>query len=511
MRTTHRSWEWLAALLAVTACGKTITRAVQAGPLHAEFAIDPDPPLAGENRLYVTLEDEKRRPIAGATLDLAFDMPAMGAMSEMKGRGESKPLGEGRYEIDYELPTNGEWTVTVDVTAPPRPHQQIQLKLSPPRRGFVIFSGSAPAAAEASTTGMGGMPGMVGMVAPVTAPGGSLLDISPERQQLIGVTYGTVEERPLSVRMRAAGGVQVDERALADVTLRYEIYVEKLFVAETGKHVSAGQPLFRAYSPDLLPAERELLDIQRSNLPHGAHPDALIAAARDRLRFWDLASSQISALEQSGKADGNIIVHAPASGVVLEKDLVEGTHAMPGTVLYRIGNLGRIWIEAEMYEFDAPFIVVGEPATAVLPALGSKPFDARVTFVAPTLDEKTRTLEARLELHNPDLSLKPGMFAEVEIERPLGVRLAVPDSAIILSGEHRYVFVARGQGKLQPVEVRLGALSDGWDEVLAGLTSGEQVVTGANFLVASEAQLRGVFARWSLDFVDGGMHDGGAP
>ncbi len=516
----------LAALSAATGCAKGMVRTVQAGPLRAEFSIDPDPPIAAENRLLLRLRDEQGRAVDGAKLELDYDMPAMGTMPEMKGRGESRALGNGRYRIDYELPMNGEWKVTVSIEAPPAPPERIRLKLSPPRGGFVVEGAAAgPQGAAPGTTGAPGMgmpgcggsamPGMAGMPSqpsPASAPAKGLLDIPLERQQLIGVTYGTVAERPLSVKMRAAGRVQVDERELADVTLRYEVYVESLFVAETGKRVARGQPLLRAYSPDLLSAERELLDLEHGPARGGAggHGSALLEAARERLRFWDLGASQIAAIERGGKADGTVVVHAPAAGVVLEKDVVEGTHAMPGMVLYRLGNLGRIWIEAAMYEFDAPFVAVGEPARATLPALGSRPYEARVGFVAPTLDEKTRTLEARLEVENPDLALKPGMFAEVDLERPLGVRLAVPDSALILSGERRYAFVERGPGKLEPVEVRVGALAGGWDEVLAGLSAGERVVTGGNFLVASEAQLRGLFARWDLDAPDAGGSDGGA-
>ncbi len=502
----------LLALVAAVGCSKAAPRTIQTWPLRTELAIEPDPPFAGDNRLLVTLHDEKGQPIEAAKLALDYDMAAMGTMPEMKGRGESQSLGEGRYQIDYQLPMNGDWAVTVKVDAPGRPPEEIHLKVSPPRSGFVTLGGTStgePKTRSPAKASMSGMAGMPGMGTPPTASNETVLEVSPERQQLIGVTYGTVEERPLSVKLRAAGHVQVDERALADITVRYEVYIEKLFVAETGKHVSAGQPLFRAYSPDLLTAERELLDLERGAQPQGPHASALVDAARERLRFWDLDAAQLTALERGGKADGTIVVHAPSAGVVLQKDVVEGTHAMPGMVLFRIGNLGRIWIQAEMDELDAPYVAIGEPATAILPALGSQPYEARVSFVAPTVDEKTRTLEARLELRNGDLALKPGMFAEVEIERPLGTRLAVPDAALILTGEHRYAFVARGPGRLEPVEVHVGAQASGWDEVLSGLAKGDRVVTGANFLIASEAQLRGVFPRWTLQ--DGGADAGGAP
>ncbi len=491
----------LASLPALAGCRPAAEKVVQAGPLSVTLSIHPDPPIASDNRLRVVLRDAQGRPVDGAAVHLAFDMPAMGAMAEMKGEGESRPLGGGRYDVDYTLPMDGEWAITLEIAAPQTAPQRIELKVSPPRAGFVLLGGAAAPANARSMAAMPGMPGLAGGAAEPAA-GRPSLSLPIERQQLIGVTTGAVEERPLVERLRATGVVRVDERSLADVTLRYEAFVEKLFVAETGKRVAVGQPLLTVYSPDLLSAEQELLDVERG----GGRASALVAAARKRLRFWDLTASQIADLERRAAADGTVVIHAPIAGVVLEKDVVEGTHVQPGMVLYRLGNLGHlIWIEAEMYESDAPFVAVGEPATASLPALGGAPYQARVTFVAPTVDEKTRTLTARLELANPSLALKPGMYADVEIGRPLGTRLAVPDSALILTGEHRYVFVERAPGRLEPVEVRVGAQAGDYDEVLSGLRRGDRVVTSGTFLVASEAQLRGVFAHWS----DGGLDGGG--
>jgi Cu(I)/Ag(I) efflux system membrane fusion protein len=181
---------------------------------------------------------------------------------------------------------------------------------------------------------------------------------------------------------------------------------------------------------------------------------------------------------------------------VLDKPVVEGAHVMPGTNLYRIGNLGSVWVQAAIYERDVPFVWLGQPAKVSLPSLGGGPSDARVAFVAPTVDEKTRTLEARLELTNPKLLLKPGMFVDVLIEAPLGVRLSVPDSALLMSGQHRYAFVDRGEGKLEPVEVEIGALAGEYDEVKSGLAKGDRVATGATFLLSSEAKLRDALPRW---------------
>ena len=275
------------------------------------------------------------------------------------------------------------------------------------------------------------------------------------------------------------------------MTLKYEAYVEKLFVGETGKAVKEGQPLLRLYSPDLLAAEEELLTARKS----GAVQE-IVSAAERRLTYWGLTREQIAELERRGRADGRVTVTAPAGGVVLERAVVEGTHAMPGTNLYRIGNLGRVWVQSAVYERDAPFVSVGLLAKISVPSLPGEPTEASVSFVAPTVDQKTQTLEARLELTNAKLLLKPGMFADVVIDVPLGVRLSVPDSALLLSGKHRYAFVDRGGGRLEPVEVEVGALAGDYDEVRSGLAKGDRVATGATFLLSSEAKLRDALPHW---------------
>jgi Cu(I)/Ag(I) efflux system membrane fusion protein len=452
----------------------TSTRASVEGGLDVQLAIEPDPPIAGKNRLSVDVRDEAGKPVDGAAVHLGFEMPPMGSMAEMKGEGETQARGPGRYQVTYQLPAEGDWRVAVDVAAPGHPARRLELKISPPRKGFVIERG---AGREAASAGAGA---------------GKLLDIPPERQQLIGVTFGTVSEQPLSVDLRAPGHVKVSERSLADITLRFEAFVQRLFVAEIGKSVRAGQPLLVVYSPEILAAEQELLDVERGNNA------GLVNAAKRRLRLWDISDAQLAELERRGHADGTVTVSSTIGGVVLEKNVVAGSHVEPGDVLYRVGNLGRIWVEAQVYESDAPFVAPGQEATVDLPALGSTSgFKGKVIFVAPTLDEKSRTLTARIELDNPDLTLKPGMFATVDLQRSLGTRLAVPDRALLLSGGHRYAFVERAPGKLQPVEVQIGAAAGEWDEVRSGLSAGDRVVLNAAFLVSSEARLRDALPRWS--------------
>ena len=286
----------------------------------------------------------------------------------------------------------------------------------------------------------------------------------------------------------------MDETQVSEVVLKYDAYVEKLFVDQTGQPVKKGAPLLTLYSPELLSAERDYLVALRT--PGVPGSEQLVRAAEERLKLWNLGEAQIARLRTRGAAEPRVVIRSPADGTVLEKSVVAGTRAMAGNVLYRIGNLGRIWVVADLFESDAPYLEPGLPATLALPFAGGHSLKGTVQFVYPTVDEKTRSIRARLVFPNARLSLKPGMFADVKIEVPLGSRLSVPDDALLASGEHRYAFVKRGEGELQAREVKVGALGD-YDEVLAGLSEGEEVATQATFLLSSEAQLRSALPRWS--------------
>jgi Cu(I)/Ag(I) efflux system membrane fusion protein len=321
-----------------------------------------------------------------------------------------------------------------------------------------------------------------------------MLEITAERQQLIGVSFAKVDRRPLALSLRASGRVEVDETQLADVVLKYDAFVEKLLVDHTGQPVKAGQPLLTLYSPDLLASEQDYLVAVRSQGVPGS--EQLVRAAEERLHLWGLSKEQLADLRQRGKAEPRITIRSPASGVVLEKSVVAGSRAMTGSVLYRIGNLGRIWVLAELFESDAPYVQSGQPATMTLPWASGATWKGVVQFVYPTIEEKTRAVRARLAFPNERFAFKPGMFVDVNVEVPLGNRLAIPDNALLASGEHRYAFVKRGEGQLQPTEVKVGALAGDYDEVLAGLSEGEEVATQATFLLSSEAQLRSALPRW---------------
>jgi Cu(I)/Ag(I) efflux system membrane fusion protein len=469
------SWA-LAVLALAAACARKGNGGdtIHAGDLLVQVAIDPDPPRAGDNVLHVTVKDANQKPIDGARIEFVYDMPAMGAMPEMKGSGETKPLGGGEYQVTYVLSMLGDWYLTLEIGAPGHAPAQLKFKVSPPRKGYTVESRRAEARAREG------------------AP--QMLEMSPQRQQLIGVVFAKVERRPLSLSLRASGRVQVDETQVADVVLKYDAYVEKLFVNQTGQAVKAGQPLLVLYSPELLASEQDYLVAIRSRGVPGN--EQLVRAAEERLRLWGLSDAQIAGLRKRGIAGPRATIRSPVSGAVLEKNVVAGTRAAAGNVLYRIGNLGRIWVLADLFESDAPYVQPGQPATMTLPWASGASWRGTVEFVYPTVDEKTRAVRARLQFPNARLSLKPGMFVDVNVGVPLGNRLAVPDSALLASGEHRYAFVKRGEGQLQATEVRIGAMAGDYDEVLAGLTEGEEVATQATFLLSSEAQLRNALPRW---------------
>jgi len=407
--------------------------------------------------------------VDGAKVGFVYDMPAMGSMPEMKGGGETRALGGGRYDVTYALPMLGDWTLTLGFEAQGHPPAELRFKVSTSRKGYTV-----------EQHGRAVREGML-------AQG---IEVGPERQQLIGVVYGKVERRPLSLALRASGRVEVDETQVAEVVLKSDAYAEKLFVSQTGQRVKAGDPLLTVYSPDLLSSEQDLLVAVRTQ------NEQLTRAAEERLRLWGLSPAQIADLRRTGKAQPRVVIRSPAAGTVLEKNVAQGSRAMAGDVLYRIGNLGRVWVVADLFESDAPYVRTGLPATMTLPWVSGEAWKGAVSFVYPTVDEKTRSIKARLAFPNARLLLKPGMYVDVTVVVPLGVRVAVPDSALLASGEHRYAFVKRGEGRLEPVEVNVGARAGDYDEVLGGIEEGDEVATQATFLLSSEAQLRNALPRW---------------
>jgi membrane fusion protein, copper/silver efflux system len=323
--------------------------------------------------------------------------------------------------------------------------------------------------------------------------------ISPERIQMLGVRTEPASLRPMAHTVRAVGTVAADERRIGVINPKFEGWIEQLHVNTTGETVRRGEALLEVYSPDLVLAQREYL-VARAAAADMAHADAMArdnanaiaAAALSRLKNWDISADQLARLQRSGVAKRTLTLNAPIGGIVMEKPALQGLHFGAGDMLYRIVDLSTVWLMADVFEQDLAQIRPGQSATITVQAYPGRVFEGRVAFVYPTLNAQTRTAKVRIEVPNPDLLLKTDMYATVEIAAPIETAtvLAVPDSAVLDTGTRQTVLVDRSEGRFEPRAVKLGVRADGYVAVLAGLRAGEKVVTGANFLIDAESNLR---------------------
>jgi Cu(I)/Ag(I) efflux system membrane fusion protein len=326
------------------------------------------------------------------------------------------------------------------------------------------------------------------------------------RRQQIGVTTAHVELRPLHASVRAVGTVTYDQSRLTDVTIRAGGWIDELYADRLGQRVKEGETLFTLFSPDLFEAQQAYLDaaeeLEKARMLGSPLSAGLaLEMRRRRLRLSDLGPDQLKALDKRRLPVELVPILSPASGHVIEKNVVAGAAVEPGVTLYRIADLGRVWVEAEVYESELGLLAVGDAATVTLAHLPGRSFTGRIAFVYPWLDGATRTGRVRIELANPGLALKPQMYAEVVFEPALGERLAVPEEAILYAGDRRYVFVDLGDGRLRPQAVTLGQRAGDWVEVLDGLEEGDVAVTSGNFLIAAEARLKLALDHWSPEAV----------
>ncbi|HEU4343853.1 MAG TPA: efflux RND transporter periplasmic adaptor subunit [Candidatus Binatia bacterium] len=324
------------------------------------------------------------------------------------------------------------------------------------------------------------------------------IGVSPEKQQMVGIRTAVAEVRPLVKKIRTVGVVTFDETKVAQVFTKVDGWIEQLFVNYTGKLVEKKQPLFTLYSPDLVATQEEYLlalhaeeSLASSSVREvRAGAASLVAGARRRLSLWDISEEQIEELQKTRQPKTTLTIYSPISGFVIKKDSFQGMKVMPDKELYTIADLSTVWVNADIYEFELPYIRTGQKATIALSYFPGRAFTGRVSWIAPVLDEKTRTTKVRLEFSNRDFSLKPEMYANVEIDVDGGKKLAVPDEAVLDSGVRKVIFVDKGEGRFAPAEVKLGGRFDGYYEVLEGLSPGERILASASFLLDSESRLK---------------------
>ncbi len=336
---------------------------------------------------------------------------------------------------------------------------------------------------------------------------GSTVSIDPATVQNMGVRTDHARQMDFSRMIRTVGEVRYDEERLYLVNAKISGWIEKLYVNFIGDQVRQGDPLMEIYSPELVATQQEYLlalknyrMLVESSVP-SVREDAqkLLASARTRLEYWDIPPSEIERLEQTGEVKKTTLLEAPATGIVVKRDAMEGAYIEAGMDLFEIADLRTVWVHASFYDNEAPWISEGQPVEMELSYLPGKTYTGQVSYIYPYLREKARDVHVRLIFSNPDLDLKPGMYANIRLQgKVIPDALVVPSEAVIRSGTRAIVFVAHGEGRFEPREIRIGeegGAGNSLVRVLSGLLGDEEVVTSAQFMLDSESRLQEVIRK----------------
>ncbi|MBI4746101.1 MAG: efflux RND transporter periplasmic adaptor subunit [Deltaproteobacteria bacterium] len=323
--------------------------------------------------------------------------------------------------------------------------------------------------------------------------------ITPEKIQRIGVRSEEVKETTLKKVIRTVATVDYDERRLFTINTKIEGWIENLLVNATGRQVKKGEPLMDIYSPELVSTQEEYLlalETKKRLGPGALHEavegaDSILDATRRRLGNWDISDAQIEALEKSRKPTKTLTLHSPVEGIVIEKMALQGLKFMPGEKLFTIADLSHIWLFVDVYEYELSLVKPGQRAKVTVNAYPGEVFNAVISYIYPYMNSETRTAKVRLEMNNPGLRLKPGMYANVELESIVSPKaVAVPEDAVLDTGERQAVILDLGAGRFKVLDVKVGLKGEGYYHILSGLAPGWKVVTSANFLIDSESSFR---------------------
>ncbi len=350
---------------------------------------------------------------------------------------------------------------------------------------------------KAPDCGMDLVPKYADEQAPKMAPGSVM--ISAKKQQLIGVRTTDVTRETLVRDVQTTGQIVADETKIAHVHVKINGFIDQIFVDYVGQLVKKGQPLFTLYSPDLVSTQEEYLIAKRGEKTLGASAfvevaqgsQSLLRSTRERLKLWDISDEQIKKLDETGEVSRTLTFYSPITGFVMDRKAFPQTSVTPDTELYTVSDLSAVWVNADIFEYEVPFVKVGQHAEMQLSYYPGKTWNGNLSYIYPTVDPTTRTVKVRMEFPNPNFQLKPQMFADVELKISYGAQIVVPQEAVLDSGKEQRVFVAKGDGYFEPRHITIGAKLDGKVVVLSGLKVGETVVRSGNFLIDSESRLKG--------------------
>lgn len=324
------------------------------------------------------------------------------------------------------------------------------------------------------------------------------IQLTPQRIQSIGVTTGMVEFKSVNNDIRATGNVDIDQRLISYVQIRFPGYIRQVFANALYQYVHKGEPLFTIYSSELVATQQEyLLARQNQKALSASTVDgvasgaaALATAAEQRLAQWEVPQSELNKLKATGKPITDLIINSPVSGYITEYNALPNMYVQPSTRLYTVANLSQVWVYAQVFQDDVGRLKPGDRAQITVDAYPGRVFSGCVDQILPQVDLATRTVRVRLVIANFGLKLKPGMFVNVDLKAPLGRAMVVPASAVLQSGTRQLVFLYHGDGRIEPKEVSLGPSTDEGFVVLKGLKARQRIVTSANFLIDSESQLQ---------------------
>ena len=322
--------------------------------------------------------------------------------------------------------------------------------------------------------------------------------ITPEKQVLAGVRTAVVVRKSLVREIRTTAQIVADETRIAHVHVKVAGYVDKVYVDFVGQLIKKGQPLFTLYSPDLVSTQEEYLIAKRGNVTLGNAPfqeiaegsQSLLQSSRQRLKLWDISDEQIKELDTTGKVNKYLTFYSPITGFVTDRKAFPQTSVTPDTELYTVSDLSTVWADADIYEYEVPFVHLGQRVTLTLSYYPGKTYTGTISYIYPTVDPQTRTVKARIQIPNPGFVLKPQMFADAKLRVDYGTKILVPQEAVLNSGTEQHVFVVHDGGLFEPRKVSIGPVLDGNAVILSGLKAGETIVVSGNFLIDSESNLK---------------------
>jgi len=449
------------------------------GNYQLQIKLNPDKPKIGNNQITFSLRDENNKALNNITMTAYAEMPAMGSMQAMREPISIENSATGLYQGDYSLPMNGSWPLFVTLQSTEHGQADAVFDMNTSRAGLKLE--------QATTSKLGAQ----AKSASASESEMKSFKLDNYRKQLIGVTTTEVICQNIIKTIPAAAKVSYNPTKVSDITLKYDAWIGKLNADYIGKKINKGDTLFTVYSPELIAAQDEYLASLKQKHSYG-----LRKASRKRLTRWDIQPAQIKAIQQRGRSIDYLPITSTLSGTVIEKNIVAGSASKLGSRLLRIADLSTVWLEAEVYEADLPWLTVGMQATITFPDLPEQTYTAQVSYIAPELNPLSRSAIVRVELNNAQELLKPNQFATMNLQAELGRRKVIPEQAVIYSGKQRIVFIELGNGRLLPRKIKTGVRNEGMIEVLDGLDFGDIVVTSGNFLIAAESKLKSGLAQW---------------